>query len=397
MSLKFNSVSLPLKISFLIFSMVLNCMGIVILQLAGNDISYSKLGFLEAFKDLPIAFISLFAANFISRFGTKKSLIFSLLTVGICCFLLPLLDVFWFFKLWFAVIGVCFSVAKISVYGILRNNILNETTLAKVMSSVEASFMIGIFLVNLGFGWLISSEYSAHWKFGFLLISLLAFVNVLILFRTAISDNSTVGHKTSLISFTQFLNKRHLLFLMTIFSIVFIEQNFNSWLPSFYKNHLNVNSFFALQASAFLALFSFIGRMVTANIIQRFSLFRYFMVCVIIIFALLIFSQTLLLNGYTKVSLFIFPLIGLFLAPLYPVISSRMISNIHKKDINIFTSLIVIFSSLGSSFGSVMMSYLFQLEYGNYYAFFISLAVIVLFVLSFIYFSSYVSKKENNC
>ena len=293
-------------------------------------------------------------------------------------------------------IGVCFSVAKISVYGILRNNILNETTLAKVMSSVEASFMIGIFLVNLGFGWLISSEYSAYWKFGFLLISLLAFVNVLLLFRTEISDNSTVDHKTSLISFTQFLNKRHLLFLMTIFSIVFIEQNFNSWLPSFYKNHLNVNSFFALQASAFLALFSFIGRMVTANIIQRFSLFRYFMVCVIIIFAMLIFSQTLLLNGYTKVSLFIFPLIGLFLAPLYPVISSRMITNIHKKDINIFTSLIVIFSSLGSSFGSVMMSYLFQLDYGNYYAFFISLAVIVLFALSFIYFKSYVSKKENN-
>ncbi|MCW4452296.1 hypothetical protein OK344_08750 [Kaistella sp. BT6-1-3] len=58
--------------------------------------------------------------------------------------------------------GICFSVAKISVYGILRNNILQEISLAKVMSSVEASFMIGIFVVNIGFGWLPSSPYSEY-------------------------------------------------------------------------------------------------------------------------------------------------------------------------------------------------------------------------------------------
>jgi hypothetical protein len=50
-------------------------MGIVILQLSEAKITYDKLGFLESFKDLPIAFISLFAVNFISKTGTKKSLI----------------------------------------------------------------------------------------------------------------------------------------------------------------------------------------------------------------------------------------------------------------------------------------------------------------------------------
>ena len=396
MQLKNQSISLPLKISFLVFSMVLNCMGIVILQLAGDDVSYSNLGLLEAFKDLPIAFISLFAANFITRFGSKPSLIFSLIIVGICCSLFPFLNVFWFFKLWFAVIGVSFSLAKISIYGILRNNITNETALAKTMSSVEASFMIGVFVVNMGFGWLISSEYSEHWKFGFLLISLLSFVNVFILFRTEIAENPASMQPTSLLSFTRFFSKTHFLFFIIIFTIVFIEQNFNSWLPSFYKNHLKVNSFFALQASAFLALFSFIGRLVTSHIIQRFSLFRYFMFCVGTMLMMLLVSYVLFLNDYNNVSLFIYPFIGLFLAPLYPVISSRMISNIDKNDINIFTSLILIFSSLGSSFGSMMMSYIFELKYGNHYAFFISLAVILLFVLSFVYFKSYVSKNENN-
>ena len=178
--------------------------------------------------------------------------------------------------------------------------------------------------------------------------------------------------------------------------IVFIEQNFNSWMPSFYKNHLKVNSFFALQASAFLALFSYIGRLVTSHIIQRFSLFRYFMICVGMMLMMLLVSYVLFLNGYLKISLFIYPFIGLFLAPLYPVISSRMLANIDKNEVNIFTSLIVIFSSLGSSFGSIMMSYVFEFKYGNHYAFFISLAVILLFVLSFVYFKSYVSKNENN-
>ena len=112
---------------------------------------------------------------------------------------------------------------------------------------------------------------------------------------------------------------------------------------------------------------------------------------------MLFLFQTLVTNGFLQITLFIFPLIGLFLSPLYPVISSQMINHIRKAEIHLFTSLIVIFSSLGSCVGSVIMSYVFQFEYGGYYALFISGAVIVLLLLSFIYFRSYVSKKENNC
>lgn len=89
MTAKLSRISLPLKLTFLIFSMVLNCMGIVILQLSEAKITYEKLGFLESFKDLPIAFISLFAVNFISKTGTKSALISALVIVGICSCLLP--------------------------------------------------------------------------------------------------------------------------------------------------------------------------------------------------------------------------------------------------------------------------------------------------------------------
>ncbi|TXF79650.1 MFS transporter [Chryseobacterium sp.] len=368
-------------------------MGIVILQLAGSGISYAKLGILEAFKDLPIALISLFAAGFITRFGGKKSLTFSLLVVGCCCFLLPLVEAFWFFKIWFTVIGLCFAIAKISVYGIIRNSISSESLLAKVMSSVEASFMIGIFVVNIGFGWLISSAYSDYWKYGFWLISLLAFLTVLLLQRSVTNLRITTENKGSIITVFKFFTKKNLLFFLTVFCIVFIEQNFNSWLPSFYKIHLGVNSFFALQATAFLALFSYIGRMVTSRIIQNFSLSRYFSFCVLLLLSVLLSAHFLLLNGFQQISLFLFPLIGLFLAPLYPVVSSGMITTVSRSDVNVFTSILVIFSSLGSSFGSVSMSLIFQYDYGKDYALLISGAAVILFVISFLYFRYHASEK----
>ena len=178
MTTKHSKISLPLKLTFLIFSMVLNCMGIVILQLSEAKITYDKLGFLESFKDLPIAFISLFAVNFISKTGTKKSLILALTIVGICSLILPFVEVFWFYKVWFAIIGACFAIGKICVFGIIRNNISDEKSLAKTMNSVEASFMIAIFVVNIGFGWVISSQFSEFWKFGFLSISVLSAITI---------------------------------------------------------------------------------------------------------------------------------------------------------------------------------------------------------------------------
>ncbi|EJL69008.1 MFS transporter [Chryseobacterium populi] len=389
MNVKLPNISLPLKLTFLIFSMVLNCMGIIILQLSEAKITYEKLGLLESFKDLPIAFISLFAVNFISRTGTKKALIFALTIVGICSFILPFVKVFWFYKLWFAIIGTCFAIGKICVFGIIRNNISDEKSLAQTMSSVEASFMIGIFVVNTGFGWLISSQYSEFWKFGFLCISLLSMIAIFLFSKLKIAEPEKDYHKDNIISdLSGFISPSVIVFLAVIFSIVFVEQSFNSWLPSFYKNHLKVNSFFSLQATSFLALFSYIGRMVTANIIRRFPLSKYYIFCLsgIILVLCIILGIQYFQSDDSKSLLFLFPVVGFFLSPLYPVINSKMIAQIDKEKTNLFTSLIVIFSSLGSSVSSIIMSLLFGNQLLNFYPVYILVTVIVLFTVSLIYF-----------
>lgn len=388
MTVKPSRISLPLKLTFLIFSMVLNCMGIVILQLSEAKITYEKLGFLESFKDLPIAFISLFAVNFIGKTGTKRALISALVIVGICSCLLPFVEDFWFYKVWFAIIGTCFAVGKICVFGIIRNNISDEKSLAKMMNSVEASFMVGIFVVNTGFGWLISSRYSEFWKFGFLSISVLCIITIYLFTRLNISETKKTESKSIISELSVFVSPATVAFLAVIFFIVFVEQSFNSWLPSFYKNHLNVNSFFALQATSFLALFSYAGRTATANIIHRFSLSKYYVLCISLIIALLliILGVQYFDSVNSSVILFLFPVVGLFLSPLYPVINSKMIAKIDKEKINLFTSLIVIFSSLGSSVSSIIMAVLFGRQLLNYYPLYILLAVSVLFTVSLVYF-----------
>lgn len=397
MATKLSTISLPLKLTFLIFSMVLNCMGIVILQLSEAKITYEKLGFLESFKDIPIALISLFAVNFISKIGTKRALILALAIVGVCSCILPFVEVFWFYKLWFAIIGACFAIGKICVFGIIRNNIWDEKSLAKTMNSVEASFMIGIFVVNTGFGWLISSQYFEFWKFGFLFISLLSVVAIFLFLRITISEVKKTEDEGLISELSNIFNTPVIAFLAVIFFIVFIEQSFNSWLPSFYKNHLKVNSFFALQASSFLALFSYVGRMGTANIIQRFSLSKYYNICLgLIVFVLcLIILIQYFESDNSKILLYLFPVIGLFLSPLYPVINSKMIAQIDKEKINLFTSLIVIFSSLGSSVSSIIMALLFGNQLLNYYPLYILFFVIILLVISLIYFNL-VKKKIRN-
>ncbi|WP_288460882.1 MFS transporter [uncultured Chryseobacterium sp.] len=388
MTTKHSKISLPLKLTFLIFSMVLNCMGIVILQLSEAKITYDKLGFLESFKDLPIAFISLFAVNFISKTGTKKSLILALTIVGICSLILPFVEVFWFYKVWFAIIGACFAIGKICVFGIIRNNISDEKSLAKTMNSVEASFMIGIFVVNIGFGWVISSQFSEFWKFGFLSISVLSAITIFLFSKLPVSEPENMKNENIFKEVAGIANPLLIMFLAVVFSIVFVEQSFNSWLPSFYKNHLKVNSFFALQASSFLALFSYVGRTVTANVIQRFSLSKYYVLCLSSIVAVLLIIIGIQFSGWddSKILLFLFPVIGLFLSPLYPVINSKMIATIDKSKANVFTSLIVIFSSLGSSVSSIIMSVLFGNQLLNYYSVYILSAVILLFTISLIYF-----------
>lgn len=384
MNVNKNRIKIPLMLSFLIFSMLLNSMGVIILQLS-EKVSYKGLGVLESFKDIPMAIMSLFCVNLIAKTGNKNALIFSLVFILVSCIALPLVDAFWFFKIWLSIVGVSFALAKISVFSIVKNNFKDEQ-LSSAISSVDASFMFGIFFVNIGFGTLLTSSYANYWKFGFWVIAFLSIITLLMLRAAKIDEEPNNDHRKKSGEWKFFLTPKLVYFFIIVFFMVFIEQSFNSWLPSFFKNNLKINSYFALQASAFLALFSFFGRLITSRLILRFHWFKFVLVCLFMVFVILGICQVLISYFYVdfKFSLiFLMPMVGLFLAPLFPLYNSEILNKVPKDKTHLLVSIVVIFSSLGSSVGSLYMAIVFHKDASNFYPLFILLPLLIIFGLTF--------------
>ena len=72
------------------------------------------------------------------------------------------------------------------------------------------------------------------------------------------------------------------------------------------------------------------------------------------------------------IAAYIFPLIGLFMAPIYPAINSVMLSALPKHQHAAMTGLIVIFSALGGTTGSLVTGLVFD-RFDGQTAFYFSL------------------------
>ena len=80
-----------------------------------------------------------------------------------------------------------------------------------------------------------------------------------------------------------------------------------------------------------------------------------------------------------------FPLIGFFLAPVYPAINSVILSSVPKTKHGLMSGLIVVFSALGGTMGSIITGYVFQL-YGGQRAFYFSLIPISILIAALFVF-----------
>ena len=389
-----TTIGIGLILSFIVFSMLLNSMSVIILQLSqNNQQSYTGLGILEFFKDIPNALISIFLVEYIKKYSYNKALAYALILSAICSFSIPFLNAFWFLKVWFVLIGISFSIGKICVFSIIKNVAKTENEFSSIMTRTESSFMLGVFLVNMEFALILNSEYKDFWKFGFWFVGFIAIIGVILLLKSKFSlETQFEGEQEDIpTNWKSLLRPHFLLFYAIVFLIVFAEQIFNSWLPTFYKKNLNTNSFFALQSSAFLALFSFAGRLIASKVTEKITPLRYFYFCLFISIILLFISHFLGYNSRDNVTIlvFLFPLVGIFLAPLYPLLNSKFLSHYSEKVVGKIVSVIILATSLGGSIGSISTSYVFQKNFGNYYILFATIPLILILV-----FSSFLTVKE---
>src|SRR5262249_58257100 len=81
------------------------------------------------------------------------------------------------------------------------------------------------------------------------------------------------------------------------------------------------------------------------------------------------------------VAAYLIPLIGLLMAPIYPVINSVALSSLPKPMHAAMTGLIVVFSALGGTLGSYITARVFA-AFSGIYAFYFSLVPMTLLLLA---------------
>jgi fucose permease len=180
-----------------------------------------------------------------------------------------------------------------------------------------------------------------------------------------------------------------LVFIFSAFFYVLIEQSIMSWLPTFNKDVLQLSTSLSIQMASILSASIALGRFLAGLVLRKADWFMVLAVCLLAAGALVLLAVPLTKNitGITVNSLadvplvaFIFPLIGLFLAPIYPAINSVILSNLPAHRHSPMSGLIVVFSALGGTTGSIITGHIFG-AYGGQTAFYFSLVPICMLIV----------------
>lgn len=391
--MKHTGIKIALFLNYFVFAFLLNSVGTVILQVQRSmDISKGDASILEGFKDIPIAIASFILASFLPKIGLKKSMLLGLALVSIFCFMTPFTNDFWYFKMLFLVIGISFALIKIAVFATIGLITNSQKEHGSFMGILEGVFMGGILLGNIAFSFFIDDAnpkstnwLNMYWFMG--AISLLAFI-VLLASKLDESQAKIEQRKFSE-DFKEMLllilKPLTIIFVISIFLYVLIEQSFQTWFPTFYTDIIKVPPSMAVQASAVLGGAFMIGRFLGGFILNKMKWITLLTICllaagiiVIVVLPLADTTQTVGLITWANAPLVVYlmPLIGLFLAPVYPTINSTILSSLPKHMHSSMAGLIVVFSALGGTTGSIITGNVFE-KYDGSTAFYLSLIPLI--------------------
>lgn len=390
-------IKIALYINYFVFAILLNSVGIVIKQSIDNyNVGETSASILEAFKDLPIAFVSFFVASFLPKIGYKKSMLFALFLVFLGCLYMYYGNTFESTKVLFLTIGVAFAFIKVSVYSMI--GLLTETPQehSSFMSSIEGFFMVGIALAYFIFPAFFDDSNPDAWLRVYLFLAGLIAVSFLILLFSKINIKPAISNKSVTQDFLEMIKLMALplviFFILSAFLFVMVEQGIMTWLPTFNKNVLSLNDSLSVKMASILAISLAVGRFLAGVIVKKISWLVIVTTCLLISMAIValvlpnVFNlETTEINKVLDIPFigFIFPIIGLFIAPIYPLISSVVLSALPKKMHSSMTGLIVIFSALGGTLGSRIIGYLFEHIGGDKAFFFMLFPMIILIVTLF--------------
>lgn len=405
-------IKTSLFLNYFVFAILLNSVGTVILQVQSNyGISESGASILEAFKDMSIAIVSFFIASYINRIGYKKSMLIALAFVGLVALLMPIFPSFIMTKLLFAATGASFAMIKVSVFATIGIITTDKKEHASFMNFIESFFMVGILTGYFIFSAFVDDQHpqSTSWLKVYYLLAGIVALAFLLLLSSPLDESSVKKTDEEPLSkefkhmFELILLPIVIVFVASAFVYVLIEQSIMSWLPTYNSKVLHLPQTLSIQMASILAAATAIGRFIAGIVLRKINWLGVLITCLLLAGLLVLAalplannSGSVVVTGWSTAPLatFIFPLIGFLIAPVYPAINSVILSSLPKQKHGYMSGLIVIFSALGGTTGSIITGNIFQ-AYGGQTAFYFSLVPISLLIILLILFYR-VQKKGND-
>ena len=399
-------IKLSLYLNYFVFAILLNSVGILIQQSQNryrvDEVAASSL---EAFKDLSIAFVSFLVGSFLPRLGYKKGMLIALGLVFAGCLGMYWGNSFTSVRILFACVGVSFALIKVSVYSMVGLVTNNDKEHKSVLSSIESFFMIGIATAFIVFPLFYSDTDPDAWLRIYLLLAGLIAVSFIILLTADFNIKYEIPGTNLRDDFVEMIKLMRrplvLVFAIAAFMYVMTEQGIMSWLPTFNQKVLHLPVKTSIYMSVILMLSIALGRYVSSILVKKISWLAILSGCLIFaaLIVLFVLPQASGLQPKNIESLkdvpvigYVFPLIGLFLAPIYPLVNSFVLSSTEKIFHSPMASLLVFFSAIGGTLGSRLVGYLFK-HIGGDKAFYFSLVPMGILLLC-LYFFSRLQKKS---
>ena len=397
-------IKLSLFLNYFVFAILLNSVGTVILQMQNNfSVLPGSAANLEGFKDGSIAITSFFIASYVARIGYRNSMLIGLAFVTLMCLLMPSLSSFLMIKVLFTTVGVSFALIKVSVFATIGLVTKTRKEHISFMNFLESFFGIGVVTGYFIFAAYVdnSNPKSTSWFNVYYLLSGISAAAFLLLLFTKLDDRAVREKESSkplLIEFVEMLKLTIIpivfVFIFCAFFYVLIEQSIMSWLPTFNQKVIHLSTSLSIKMASVLSISIAGGRFLAGLLLKRTDWLAVLVCCLLSAAAIVIITVPLTKSiSTTEITVFkdipiiafAFPLIGLFLAPIYPAINSVILSTLPVHKHAAMSGLIVVFSALGGFTGSKITGYTFG-AYGGQTAFYLSLVPItILTILLFVY------------
>ncbi|MBX3736452.1 MAG: MFS transporter [Candidatus Didemnitutus sp.] len=378
----FRPVPLQLRLcmflNYCAYAVQLNSVGIAVLQVQRSfDVSVVAASTLALYKGGGILAGALLAGAFLKRIGYRRAMLLALAASALALVAVPLFVSFTAVKLVFLVTGVSYGLMKVALYSTIGLLAPDKQAHASLLSFVESFYKIGSLLTFVVFAAFTNNAdpHSTSWSYAYSLLALVMAVAFALLWRTPLDESAVreAPGRPLHLPLWEMLQLAAMPVAVTlgflVFACIVTEHGFINWLPTFNAKVMGLVPSLGIQLAGLYAVCAIAGRVSVGFVLRRVAWFPVLIWCVV--GAVAVLAVGLAAAGGTDVAkdvsdwrlvpvaVWLLPLAGLFVGPVWPLIHSAALTSLPVARHNTLASLSVVFSSTSGAIGTPLLGVVF--------------------------------------